>query len=66
MKYLDENLPGILRKETELDSITLGYNGEPTLSSNLRAIIVKIKEIRDDSSTNTPISIFTNSSTILD
>ena len=66
LEYLDENLPTILQKETELDSITLGYNGEPTLSRNLREIIIKIKEIRDDSDLNIPISIFSNSSTIHD
>lgn len=64
--YLDENLPRILQEETQLDSITIGYNGEPTLTRNLDAIISKIKEIRGDSGSNTPISIFTNSSTILD
>lgn len=65
-KYLDKNLPGILREEILLDSITIGYNGEPTLARNLKAIIIKIKNIRDESGSNTPISIFTNSSTILD
>jgi wyosine [tRNA(Phe)-imidazoG37] synthetase (radical SAM superfamily) len=64
--YLDENLPGILQEETQLSSITIGYNGEPTLTRNLDGIIFKIKEIRGDLGSNTPISIFTNSSTILD
>jgi len=66
IENLKNQLSRILEIETSLDSITIGYFGEPTLISNLRKILIEIKKIRNQSKLKTPISIFTNSSTILD
>lgn len=52
--------------EWKLDSITIGYNGEPTLVENLGDILDKIQEQKKRLQHTIPISIFTNSSTILD
>ena len=65
-KTIKEKLTRILKIEQNLDSITIGYNGEPTLISDLAEIIDLIKHVRDYLGIKTPISIFTNSSTILD
>ncbi|MBD3228464.1 MAG: hypothetical protein GF329_09770 [Candidatus Lokiarchaeota archaeon] len=66
IQYLEKRLSDVLKKEKNLDSITIGYSGEPTLIENLGEVINKIKPIRGKYCPNTPISIFTNSSTILD
>jgi len=66
ISILEKQLAHVLKVETLLDSITIGYNGEPTLISNLGDIIENIRRIRNSSNLKTPISIFTNSSTILD
>jgi wyosine [tRNA(Phe)-imidazoG37] synthetase (radical SAM superfamily) len=63
---LDMVLTRVLREYPELDSITLGYNGEPTLVQNLKETIEFIGKIRERSNSKTPITLFTNSSTILD
>ncbi|MHA1729391.1 MAG: radical SAM protein [Promethearchaeota archaeon] len=60
-----ENLKTVLKNIPFLNSITVGYNGEPTLAVNLDEIIGKIREIKNEINQKVPISIFTNSSTIL-
>jgi wyosine [tRNA(Phe)-imidazoG37] synthetase (radical SAM superfamily) len=54
----------VLNNERSIDSITIGYFGEPTLIENLDTIVDKIKDIRDEVNLKAPVSIFTNSSTI--
>jgi len=66
INHIETQLSKILLDEHNLESITIGYNGEPTLVQNLDIIVEKIKKIRYNFKLNTPISIFTNSSTILD
>ncbi|MHA1340816.1 MAG: radical SAM protein [Promethearchaeota archaeon] len=61
-RYLTQHLPEM----PFLDSITLGYNGEPTLVQNLKEIIIFIRKIQSSINNKTDISIFTNSSTICD
>jgi len=60
--YITNNLPSMLY----LNSITIGYNGEPTLVENLKDVILFIRDIQSKIKTDIPISIFSNSSTICD
>jgi wyosine [tRNA(Phe)-imidazoG37] synthetase (radical SAM superfamily) len=66
IQILDMILSRVLRETPELDSITLGYNGEPTLVQNLDEVIEAIKKIRKKTNSTVSISLFTNSSTISD
>ncbi|TFF86616.1 MAG: radical SAM protein [Promethearchaeota archaeon] len=59
-----ERLKIVLNNERSIDSITIGYFGEPTLIDNLDTIVDQIKNSRNEANLNAPISIFTNSSTI--
>jgi len=77
---MEQKLPLFLRKEKttsrnlpEIDTITVGYSGEPTLCENLGVAISHIKKIRNEytySGSNTPekpkpaVSVFTNSTTL--
>lgn len=63
---LEMILTRVLREFPDLDSITIGYNGEPTLVQNLKEVIDFIQTIRKKSTSKAPITLFTNSSTILD
>ncbi len=63
----EKELRGILKYFPHLDSITFGYNGEPTLNENLMEFYEIALKVRDDLKwTKKPphLTLFTNSSTL--
>ena len=63
----EKELRGILKYFPHLDSITFGYNGEPTLNENLMEFYDIALKVRNDLNwTGTPphLTLFTNSSTL--
>lgn len=62
-----KELKDILKYVPHLDSITIGYNGEPTLNDNLLDYYYQTKNVREDLAwdKNPPsITLFTNSTTL--
>ena len=60
-------LKSILKHFPHLDSITFGYNGEPTLNDNLLDFLQVVKNVRDEltwSKREPSLTLFTNSSTL--
>jgi wyosine [tRNA(Phe)-imidazoG37] synthetase (radical SAM superfamily) len=66
LQQLEFELKTVLETEISLDSITIGYNGEPTLVKDLDKIIQKIEDVKKRLNSKVPTSLFTNSSTILE
>ncbi|MHA1733889.1 MAG: radical SAM protein [Promethearchaeota archaeon] len=61
-----EELAPILSNLPEIDSVTFGYNGEPTLNPNLGAFLDVALEVRDSLGRDRvpKMTVFTNSSTV--
>jgi wyosine [tRNA(Phe)-imidazoG37] synthetase (radical SAM superfamily) len=62
-----KELKSILKYIPHLDSITVGYNGEPTLNENLLDFYYQTKTVREDlnwSRSPPLITLFTNSTTL--